>query len=71
MPWVGGRTTRCGLKGRGSFLAEPVLATLQAATMGTPCLPRASAFGLSPGLGSLDPLGRTEIDSIRTGTFIL
>ena len=32
---------------------------------------RASAFGLSPGLGSPDPLGRTEVDSIRTGTVIL
>src|SRR4051794_23857454 len=35
--------------------------------METPCLPRASAFGLSPGLGSPDPLGRTEVDPIRTG----
>ena len=37
-----------------------VLATLQAATIGTPFLPRASASGLSPGLHSPDPLGRTR-----------
>src|SRR3954453_10596335 len=33
------------------------LAALQAATTGAP-FPRASAFGLSPGLGSPGPLGR-------------
>jgi hypothetical protein len=32
---------------------------------GAPCLPRASAFGLSPGLGSPDPLGRTEADGFQ------
>jgi hypothetical protein len=41
-------------------LPNRVLATFQAATIGDAFLPRTSAFGLSPGLGSPDPLGRTQ-----------
>jgi len=53
-------TTGCGLKGRESCLANRVLATFQAAKIGDAFLPRALAFGLSPGLESPDPLGRTQ-----------
>ena len=62
MPWGGGRTIRCGLTGRGSLLAESGSRAPSGRNDGGPCLPRASAFGLSPGLRSPGPLGRTEPD---------
>jgi hypothetical protein len=66
MPWVERLTTRCGLKARETegrafeghgCEAGQALAALQAARAGA-LFPRASAFGLSPGLGSPGPLGR-------------
>jgi len=54
MPWVRGNSNSGGLKGRERFPAA-----LQAARDGeTVPFPRASACGLSPGLGSPGPLGR-------------
>jgi hypothetical protein len=50
------------------FVQPEALATFQAAWGKLACLPRASAFGLSPGLGSLGPLGRfVRCSSCRTG----
>jgi len=40
------------------FVQAEALATFQAAWKNLACLPKASASGLSPGLGSPGPLGR-------------
>jgi len=53
----------CGLKGHENLepialQASEALAAFQAAVLGCTCSPRASASGLSPGLGSAGPLGR-------------
>jgi hypothetical protein len=63
MPWERAAKTSCGLKGREKDLgpwettSDRALAALQAAWVY--CFPpRASACGLSPGLGSPGPLGR-------------
>ena len=56
-----------GLTGRERALPEPAretLAALQAAGLRGLCGPRASAFGLGPGLGSPGPLGRNTDDVI-------
>ena len=56
----GGMTMGCGLTGRESCLAEPGSRDLPGRNDWGRVLPRASAFGLSPGLESPDPLGRMQ-----------
>jgi hypothetical protein len=70
MPWEEKAINHRGLKGRESFcrsraLSVQVLAALQAAGSVGAFGPRASACGLSPGLGSPGPLGRTIRPRLR------
>ncbi len=58
MPWEREEKHPGGLKGPRERLAAEIPATFHAAAIYGYFLTRASAFGLSPGLGSPGPLGR-------------
>jgi hypothetical protein len=64
MPWEKKAPHPCGLKGRENlarlttFVGVKTPAAFQAALLCHSSPPRASAFGLGPGLGSPGPLGR-------------
>src|SRR3954468_24601750 len=65
MPWVEEATKPCGLKGRESFPSQALSSRGSRDLSGRnddadAIFPRASAFGLSPGLKSPGPLGRTH-----------
>ena len=62
MPWEDKGPHRCGLKGRENPTRQEGSRGPSGRNKLSSLPPRASAFGLSPGLRSPGPLGRTEPD---------